>query len=406
MFDPNCIRGDFPILHSTVNGNRLIYFDNAATTQKPRCVIDRVSGYYERENSNIHRGMHFLSRQATGFFEMARETIRCYIGAESASGILFTKGTTESINLVAYSFAGKVLKPGDNIIVSCLEHHSNLLPWQAACKRAGAYLRLIPLDSAGALDMDAFESMMDKNTQLVAVAFASNVTGAKTDLKKVISLAHERDIPVLVDGAQSLQHGRVSVSELGCDFFCFSGHKTFAPTGAGVLYGKRMHLESMEPFLYGGEMMDRVSEQGSTYAELPYRFEAGTPDISGVLGLAEAIKYIEVLDPVQIAEYEAALTSHVIEILKTIKHCNVLSPDVKRLPIVSFTVDGVSHDDLCSRLDMAGIAVRGGELCAQLAMKSLGVECVVRASLAMYNTFEEAECFCDALRSIIKSMQL
>lgn len=411
MFDIQKTREDFPILSREVYGRPLVYFDNAATTQKPLCVLDAMRDEYLNVNANVHRGVHYLSQQATDLHEAARERVRRFINARATEEIIFTRGTTESINLVASSFCEAFMKAGDEVIVSDMEHHSNIVPWQLQAQRRGIVVKHIPLRDDYTLDLEAFRQMLTERTRLVSIAHVSNVLGTVNPVSTIIQTAHSHDIPVLIDGAQSAPHLKVDVQELDCDFYAFSGHKMYGPTGIGVLYGKEQWLDRMPPYQGGGEMIDRVTWQQTTFERLPFKFEAGTPDYIATHGLATAIDYMERLGLENIAAHEHRLTRYCLEQLSTVEDVNVYSPavgtaavtsaDQKAASVVSFNVGNIHHLDIGTLLDRLGIAVRTGHHCAQPLMARLGVQGTVRASFALYNTKEEVDTFVAALQRVV-----
>lgn len=395
MFDANEIRKEFPILTQQVHGKPLVYLDNAATTQKPQCVIDTISEAYTSYNANVHRGVHHLSQVATEAMENARGIVKDFIGASYSHEIIFTRGTTESINLVAASL-GSMLNSGDEIIVSAMEHHSNIVPWQMLCERTGANLKVIPLTEACRLDIAAYRKLFTARTRLVSVAHVSNVLGVTNPVKEIIEIAHSNGVQVLVDGAQSAPHIKVNMQELDADFFAFSGHKIYAPTGIGVLYGKEQLLNAMPPFHGGGEMIKRVSFEMTTYNELPYKFEAGTPDYVGAIALGKALEWVNSIGIENIAAHERELTSYTVEQLKKIDGMRIFGePDGAA---VSFLVGDIHPADMGTILDHLGIAVRTGHHCAQPLMEELGIPGTVRASFAAYNTKEEADILINGIR--------
>ncbi|NLW73087.1 MAG: cysteine desulfurase [Chloroflexi bacterium] len=394
-------RADFPILNQLVNDHPLVYLDNAATAQKPRSVIDSLVHYYEFDNANIHRGNHTLAIRATEAHEAARSTIAGFINAQYAHEIVFTRGTTESINLVAYSFGEAFVKAGDEIIVTELEHHSNYVPWFLLCKRKGATFRVVPFDQDGELDLEVFKSMLSEKTRLVAVNHVSNSLGTVNPISEIIQLAHQAGVPVLVDAAQSVQHLDHDVQALDADFYAFSGHKIYGPTGVGVLYGKEKWLEEMPPFLSGGEMIENVTCDKVTFNTLPFKFEAGTPDVSGPIGLAAAIDYLIQFDPAELKDYETDLLNYGLELLSDIPDLTIYGNPKHRSSILPFNVAGIQHYDMGVLLDNYGIAVRTGQHCTQPVMDALGITGTVRASLALYNTREDI----DALVNGIKRVQ-
>lgn len=389
MLNTEDIRKEFPILERTVYGKPLVYLDNAATTQKPQCVIDTLDRVYITLNANVHRGVHRLSQEATEAMENARNTVRDFIGAEHSHEIIFTRGTTESINLVASSFGGTFLKSGDEVIVSSVEHHSNIVPWQLLRDRIGVVLRVIPLTAECSLDVAAYREMFNERTRLVSVAHVSNVLGVTNPVKEIIDFAHSHNVPVLVDGAQSAPHLKVDMKALDSDFFAFSGHKVYAPTGIGVLYGKEKWLTAMQPYHGGGEMIKSVSFEKTTYNELPYKFEAGTPDYAGIIALGKALEWVTEKGIEDIAAHEQMLTLYAVEQLRKIEGMRIFGqPDGAA---VSFLVGDIHPADMGTILDHLGIAVRTGHHCAQPLMDILGVPGTVRASFAAYNTKEEID---------------
>lgn len=394
-------RADFPILNQSVNGHPLVYLDNAATTQKPRSVIDALTHYYEFDNANIHRGNHTLAMRATEAHEAARATVAKFINVEHTHEIIFTRGTTELINLVSYSFGDAFVKPGDEVIVSELEHHSNYVPWFLLCQRKGATFRVIPLNHNGDLDLDAFQGMLNEKTRIVAVNHVSNSLGTVNSVERIIQLAHAAGVPVLVDAAQSVQHIAHDVRALDADFYAFSGHKIYGPTGVGVLYGKEKWLDQMPPFLSGGEMIDSVTSTKITFNVLPFKFEAGTPNVSGPIGLAAAIDYIGQFDPAELEAYENDLLTYGLNQLEDLPDLVIYGCPRHRSSILPFNVTGIQHYDMGVLLDTLGIAVRTGQHCTQPVMDALGVSGTVRASLALYNTKEDI----DALVNGIKRVQ-
>ena len=391
MIDVEKIRRDFPILGREVYGKPLVYLDNAATTQKPQCVIDAISEAYCNENANVHRGIHFLSQQATDMMEAAREKVRQFIGAGSTEEIIFTRGTTESINLLASSFAAAFLKVGDEVIISGMEHHSNIVPWQIQAQKYGFKLKVIPVTDLGELDLEAFRKLISSKTKLVSITHVSNVLGTVNDISVIIREAHSHGIPVAVDGAQSVPHVKVNVQELGADFYAFSGHKIYGPTGIGVLYGRKELLEKMPPYQGGGEMIKRVTFEKTTYNDLPYKFEAGTPDYVGSIAFASALDYVQSIGIENIAEYESELCSYAIERLNMIPDMRIIGNAAHRSAVISFLVGNIHPSDMGTLLDRLGIAVRTGHHCAEPLMDRYGIPGTVRASFSFYNTKAEID---------------
>lgn len=400
MIDVEKIRRDFPILGREVYGKPLVYFDNAATTQKPQCVIDAISEAYCNENANVHRGIHFLSQHATDLMESARDKVRQFIGAGSTEEIIFTRGTTESINLLASSFSSAFLKEGDEVIISGMEHHSNIVPWQIQSERYGFRIKVIPVLDNGELDLEAFKALVSDKTRLVSITHVSNVLGTVNPVSEIISLAHSHGIPVAVDGAQSVPHIKVNVQELGADFYAFSGHKIYGPTGIGVLYGRKELLEKMPPYQGGGEMIKRVTFEKTTYNELPYKFEAGTPDYVGSIALAKALDYVQGIGMDNIAAYESELCSYAIERLNAIPDMRIIGNAEHRSAVVSFLVGNIYPSDMGTLLDRLGIAVRTGHHCAEPLMDRLGIPGTVRASFAFYNTKHEIDSLAEGIERV------
>ncbi len=398
-------RADFPILTQTVNDLPLVYLDNAATTQKPQCVIDALSHYYATTNSNIHRGNHTLAIQATQAYEDVRRKVAAYLNASSADQIIFTRGTTESVNLVAYSFGQAFVKEGDEIIASQLEHHSNYVPWELMCQRQGAKFRVIPFDENGELDLRAFQGLLNEKTKLAAVNHVSNSLGTVNPVEEIVRLAHAANVPVLVDGAQAIQHLPHDVQALDADFYAFSGHKMYGPMGVGVLYGKREWLEIMPPFQSGGEMIDQVTPTKVTFNVLPYRFEAGTPNVADVIGLGAAIDYINQFDFAELQAYEEDLLNYGLGLLKAIPGLKVYGNPKHRSAILPFNVEGIQHYDLGILLDTKGIAVRTGQHCTQPIMDALHIPGTVRASLALYNTCTDLEALAHGVERVIRMIK-
>ncbi|MCB2206974.1 MAG: cysteine desulfurase [Bacteroidetes bacterium] len=400
LYDIEQIRKEFPILKQTVNGKPLVYLDNAATTQKPDQVINRMVAYYENENSNVHRGVHHLSQLATDAYESARKYIANYIHASDPKEIIFTRGTTESINLIANAFETFV-NEGDEIVISSMEHHSNLVPWQQLCVRTGAGLIVIPVNEEGELDTDQFKSALNERTRIVALTHISNVLGTINPVKEITQLAHEMEIPVLIDGAQAMAHIPVDVQDIDCDFYTFSGHKAYAPMGIGALYGKSEWLEKLPPYQFGGEMIESVHFDATTFNDLPYKFEAGTPNVAGALGLEAAIRYIDKHGIENIRKYEDELLAFATSQLNLIEDLQIIGTAAQKTAVISFIVDGVHAYDIGTLLDKMGIAIRTGNHCAQPLVDSYGLTGTIRMSLAMYNTKKEIDIFIDALKKVL-----
>lgn len=390
-YEVDRIRDDFPILSRTVYGKPLVYLDNGATTQKPRAVVEAITEEYYSVNANVHRGVHFLSQRATELHEASRETVRRFINARSTSEIVFTRGTTESINLLAYSYGEACLKAGDEVILSTMEHHSNIVPWQLLQARKGIVLKVIPMNDRGELLLDAYRELFTERTRLVCVAHVSNVLGTVNPVKEMIRMAHSHGVPVLVDGAQSIPHMPVDVQDLDADFYVFSGHKVYGPTGVGVLYGKEDWLDRLPPYQGGGEMIQHVSFERTTFNELPFKFEAGTPDYIGTTALARALDYVTALGMDRIAAYEHDLTEYATRQLKQVPGMRIFGEAPEKGSVISFLVGNIHHFDMGTLLDRLGIAVRTGHHCAQPLMQRLGIEGTVRASFGLYNTREEVD---------------
>ena len=391
MLDIQKIREDFPILSRTVYDKPLVYLDNAATTQKPLCVLDAMRDEYLNVNANVHRGVHYLSQQATDLHEAARETVRRFVNASSVNEIVFTRGTTEGLNLIASSFCEEFMHEGDEVIVSVMEHHSNIVPWQLQAAKRGIAIRVIPMNECGDLDMDAYKAMFNERTKLVSVAHVSNVLGTINPVKEITRIAHEHDVPVLVDGAQSTPHFRVDVQDIDCEFFVFSGHKMYGPTGIGVLYGKESWLDRLPPYQGGGEMIESVTFEKTVFEKLPFKFEAGTPDYVATHGLATAINYIESIGIDNISAHEKELTDYCMQRLSEIDGMRIFGTSSHKDAVVSFLVRDIHHLDMGTLLDRLGIAVRTGHHCAQPLMDRYGILGTVRASFALYNTKEEID---------------
>ena len=391
MYDIQKVREDFPILDREVYGKPLIYLDNGATTQKPRQVVEAITDEYYSVNANVHRGVHFLSQQATELHEASRETVRRFINARSSNEIVFTRGTTESINLLASSFADSQMKEGDEVIVSVMEHHSNIVPWQLQAARKGIVLKVIPMNDRGELLLDEYEKLFSERTKLVSFAHVSNVLGTVNPAKEMIATAHAHGVPVLIDGAQSVPHMKVDVQDLDADFFAFSGHKIYGPTGVGVLYGKEEWLDKLPPYQGGGEMIQSVSFEKTTFNELPFKFEAGTPDYIGTTALAKALDYVSALGVENVATHEHELTQYAMQRLKEINGMRIFGEAEHKSSVISFLVGNIHHLDMGTLLDRLGIAVRTGHHCAQPLMLRMGIEGTVRASFGLYNTKEEID---------------
>lgn len=402
MLDIEKIRADFSILKEKIYGQPLIYLDNAATTQKPQCVIDKISSVYATQNANIHRGVHYLSMQATLAHEEARKTIAKFIGAHDANEIIFTRGTTESINLLATVFTEQFCKADDEIIITQMEHHSNIVPWQMAAQRHGLRLRIVPIDEKGELQLDALENLFSEKTKLLSVAHVSNVLGTINPVKKIVAMAHAHGVKVLIDGAQAVAHLPVDVTDLDADFYAFSGHKIYGPTGIGVLFGKAALLDQLPPYQGGGEMIDNVTFEKTTYNTLPYKFEAGTPDFVGSTALAEALNYIDRIGKNAIFEYEENLLRYAEQRLRDIPQMRIFGESNEKSGVISFLVGKVHPLDLGTLLDKTGVAVRTGHHCAQPLIDSLGIPGTVRASLAMYNTKNEIDQFIEKIEKCLK----
>lgn len=402
MFDVAKIRGDFPILSRTVYNRPLVYLDNSATTQKPRVVVDSIVREYYSENANVHRGVHFLSQQATDLYEQARGRVRTFINARSDKEIVFTRGTTESLNLVASSFGERFMGEGDEVIISAMEHHSNIVPWQLLQERKGIRLRVIPINDRGELLLDEYEKLFNKRTRIVAVTHVSNVLGTVNPVKQIAAVAHAHGVPVLVDGAQSVPHIAVDVQDMDCDFFVFSGHKVYGPTGIGVLYGKESLLNELPPYQGGGEMIKNVHFEHTEYEDAPLRFEAGTPDYVGAHALAAAIDYVLALGMENIAAHEHSLLAYATERMNCIPGMRIFGQAENKSAVLSFVVGNIHPLDLGTLLDRFGVAVRTGHHCAQPLMERMGVQSMARASFALYNTREEVDTLCESIERITK----
>ena len=396
------VRADFPILGREVHGRPLVYLDSAASSQQPRAVLDAVTRYGELHHANVHRGVHTLSQEATDAFEGARATVQRFINARSAREIIFTRGTTEAINLVAQSWGGTQLRAGDEVLITHLEHHANIVPWQMACQRAGARLVAVPLNAAGEVQLDAFVSLLGPRTRLVALAHVSNALGTVLPIRTMTELAHARGVPVLIDGAQAIAHQRVDVQQLDCDFYAFSGHKVYAPTGVGVLYGRAELLAAMPPWQGGGDMILTVAIEGSTYNDLPWKFEAGTPNISGAVGLAAALEYVELLGRERIAAHEQQLLSAATARLRAVPGLTLVGTAADKAGVISFTLQGVHPHDIGTILDREGVAVRTGHHCAMPVMTWYGLSATARASFGCYSTEADIEALLAALDKVLE----
>lgn len=402
MYDITQIRDDFPILSRSIYNKPLVYFDNGATTQKPRCVVEAMVDEYYNVNANVHRGVHFLSQKATDLHEASREAVRAFINAKSTAEIIFTRGTTESINLLAFSFGEAMVKEGDEIIVSAMEHHSNIVPWQMMCERKGAHLKVMPMNDDGELLLHEYEALINEKTRIVCCTHVSNVLGTINPVKEVVRIAHEHGVPVLIDGAQSTPHMKVDMLDIDCDFFAFSGHKVYGPTGIGVLYGKERWLDKLPPYQGGGEMIKNVSFEKTTYNELPYKFEAGTPDYIASHALAKAIDYVTTLSMDNIYEHEQQLTSYAMERMAEIEGMRIFGPKHHHDAVISFLVGNIHHLDMGTLLDRLGIAVRTGHHCAEPLMHRLGIEGTVRASFGLYNTKDEVDVLVEGIKRVAR----
>jgi len=390
-FDVARWRADFPILREQVHGHPLVYLDNAATTQKPQSVINALADYYARDNANVHRGVHTLSQRATDAYEAARGKVQRFINAAAPEEIIFTAGTTGAINLVAQSFARPILNAGDEILIGAMEHHSNIVPWQLVCQQTGALLKVVPVNDAGELELDAYERLLGPRTRLVAITHVSNALGSVVPIERVIALAHARNVPVLVDGAQAISHVGVDVRALDCEFYAFSGHKIFGPTGIGALYGKAARLEAMPPYQGGGDMIRSVTFEKTEYNDLPYKFEAGTPNIAGAIGMGAALDYVSTVGIGAIAAYERDLLTYATEQVSAIPGLRIIGTAKEKAAIVSFTLHRVHAHDIGTILDRGGVAIRAGHHCAMPVMERFGIAGTARASFALYNTREDVD---------------
>ena len=402
MYDIKKIRKDFPILDREIYNHKLVYLDNAATTQKPKQVVEAMTEEYYNVNANVHRGVHYLSQKATDLHEEAREKVRGFINAKSTSEIIFTRGTTESMNLIASSFCEEFMKEGDEVIVSVMEHHSNIVPWQLQAARKGISLRVVPIDDKGEIIIEEYKKLFNEKTKIVSIAHVSNVLGTVNPIKEMIEIAHSHGVPFMVDGAQSAPHFAINVQDLDCDFFAFSGHKMYGPTGVGVLYGKESWLDRLPPYQGGGEMIESVSFEKTTFERLPFKFEAGTPDYIATHGLATAIDYIKALGIDNINKHERELTEYAMKRMREIEETHIFGEAENKDAVVSFLVGDIHHLDMGTLLDRLGIAVRTGHHCAQPLMTRLGIQGTVRASFALYNTTEEIDMLIDGIKRVSK----
>lgn len=400
MYDINKVREDFPILSRQIYGKPLVYFDNGATTQKPLCVLDAMRNEYLNVNANVHRGVHYLSQQATDLHEAARETVRKFINAPKVEEVIFTRGTTESLNLVVSSFGDRFLSEGDEVIVSVMEHHSNIVPWQLLAAKKGIAIKVIPMTDEGDVIMEEYEKLFNERTRIVSITQVSNVLGTINPVKEMIRIAHEHEVPVMVDGAQSTPHMKVDVQDLDCDFFAFSGHKIYGPTGIGVLYGKEKWLDEMPPYQGGGEMIESVSFEKTTFEKLPFKFEAGTPDYVATHGLATALNYVTELGLDNIFAHEQELTRYAMEQMQEIPGMRLFGTSLHKDAVISFLVGDIHHLDMGTLLDRLGIAVRTGHHCAEPLMHRLGISGTVRASFALYNTKEEVDALVAGIKRV------
>ncbi|OGP14085.1 MAG: cysteine sulfinate desulfinase [Deltaproteobacteria bacterium RIFCSPLOWO2_02_FULL_50_16] len=400
ILDIEKIRADFPILRQSIRGRSLVYLDNAATSQKPRSVIEAIGSYYSEQNANVHRGVHYLSEKATEEVENVRVRVKKFIKAQDHREVIFVRGTTEAINLVAQSYGRAHLQAGDEVMITEMEHHSNIVPWQIVCEEKGARLKVAPIDDAGDLELDLLESLFSKRTRLVALSHISNVLGTINPVKKVIEMAHRYQVPVLIDGAQAVPHMNIDVQDLDCDFYAFSGHKMYGPTGIGVLYGKRGLLEAMPPYQGGGDMIRKVTFEGTEYNDLPYKFEAGTPHIAGIIGLGAAVDYIQGMGLEKIAAHENELLQDATQALQKISGVEIIGKARDRACVLSFVMEGVHPHDVGTIIDQEGVAIRVGHHCAMPLMKRLGVPATARASFAVYNSHEDIQALVHGLRKV------
>ncbi|MEA3136717.1 MAG: cysteine desulfurase / selenocysteine lyase [Thermoplasmata archaeon] len=403
--DATKLRRDFPALAQLVHGKPLVYLDNAATSQKPRQVLDAMAHFYEADNSNVHRGVHLLSERATKSYESARDKVQAFIHAKSREEVVFTRGTTEAINLVANSFLRPRLKAGDEVLVSGMEHHSNIVPWQLACEATGAKLKVIPITDSGELRMDECAKLLGPRTKLVAVGHVSNALGTVNPVEEIVRLAHAKEIPVLIDGAQAVPHMKVDVQDIGCDFYAFSGHKMYGPTGIGVLYGRRALLDKMPPWQGGGDMIRSVSFEKSTYNDLPYKFEAGTPDIAGAIGLGAAVDFLTGIGLDHVAAHEHDLLEYATKAVAKVPGLRIIGTAAKKAGVLSFVIEGIHPHDIGSLVDRDGVAIRTGHHCAQPVMERFNVPATCRASFAVYNTREDVDALVASLKSVVKMFE-
>ena len=402
IYDVNKVRQQFPILHEKERGKPLIYLDNASTTQKPQCVIDCVNHYYKHDNANVHRGIYELSERATAKYESARQSVRNFINAKRNHEIIFTRGTTDAVNLVASSFGRRFINEGDEVVLSAMEHHSNIVPWQQVCKQLGAHLKIIPMFDDGTLDIEAYERLLNERTRIVAVNHISNVLGTINPIKKMVDIAHDKHIPVLVDGAQAVAHIQVDVEDLDCDFYAFSSHKMYGPTGVGVLYGKEEWLEMMPPYQLGGDMIKTVSFDNTEFNVLPHKFEAGTPNIAGVVGLGDAVHFLQQFDPQQLVDAENALLQYATDALNSVDGLHIIGTAQKKSSVISFILDDAHPHDISTILDNDGVAIRAGHHCAMPLMERLGLPATARISLGIYNDKNDVDKAVEALHNVLK----
>lgn len=400
----NSLRADFPLLQEQVNGKQLVYFDNGATAQKPQIVLDEISAYYTKLNANIHRGVHTLSQEATSKYEQARKKVQAYVNAALEEEVIFTKGTTDGINLVANGFSKGFLKPGDEVLISAMEHHSNIVPWQMACEQTGASLKVVPISDEGELLLEEYKSLLSENTKLVAITHVSNTLGTINPVKEIIELAHKKDIPVLIDGAQSVPHMKVDVRELDADFYTFSAHKIYGPTGVGILYGKKDWLDKLPPYQGGGDMIKTVTFEKTTYNDLPHKFEAGTPNIAGGIAMGAVIDYLDKVNWEAVAQHEHDLLDYATAQMKEIEGIRIVGQAKEKAGVISFVHESIHHYDIGTLLDQMGIAIRTGHHCTEPLMNRMGVTGTARASFAFYNTKEEVDYFIKSLKRALNML--